>query len=348
MPASGLKDATPTLNRGNIEWKFFLLLAGEAGVKGSTAQGNVSAIHWAHWGQHFAIAAAYAACYELARYVSFQQWLLTAGLRLACLLLLPIRFWPALALGEGLPLLEDAILCASKFGTGWALAQSVPMVVLWMALLKPMRHRWELYDASGHVRMPMILAATLGTSIITAISTIIRVMLALQNTPEKWASIVPRDYFFAYLLGAYLGALTLTPLVLALRERMHAHRGEIISLAMIWRNSLLQDTLRWVVPTLVGLVWIVLSTQDEGIRQIARFGLIWPVIGLFWRYGWHGAAVGGMAASIALAITAQGPLDPAAIRIQVILALTISSCLWLGALASRRARVLTASASLKR
>ncbi|NII07178.1 MASE1 domain-containing protein [Luteibacter anthropi] len=342
-----MKDATPTLNRGNIEWKFFLLLAGEAGVKGSTAQGNVSAIHWAHWGQHFAIAAAYAACYELARYVSFPQWLLTAGLRLACLLLLPVRFWPALALGEGLPLLEEAALCASKFGTGWAIAQSVPMVVLWMALLKPMRLRWALHDEHGQVRMSMILAASLGTSIITASATSIRLMLALQHTPGKWPDIGSED-FFAYLLGAYLGALTLTPVVLALCERIHACRGETISLGTIWRSQLLRDVLWWTLPVVTGLVWMTLATHDEGIRQITRLALLPPVIGLAWRHGWHGAAVGGMVASVALAMTAHGALDPETIRVQVILALTISSCLWIGAYAARRSGSLIASASLKR
>ena len=335
------------MNGTGIGWIIFFLLAGETGVKGSTAQGTVSATHWAYWGQHLAIAAAYAACYELARYVSFQQWMLTAGLRLACLLLLPIRYWPALALGEGLPLLEDAMLCASKFGTGWAIAQSVPMVVLWMALLKPIRLHWELYDSRGHIRMSMILAATLGTSIITAASTTMRLMLALSHSPGKWPEIVASDYFFAYLLGAYLGALTLTPAVLAIRERVLGYRGDAISFAAAWQSPLMRDTLRWMVPIVAGLTSITLLTQDENLRQLARGAQLIPFIALAWRHGWHGASMGGMAASIALAVTAQGPLDPAVIRIQVVLALAISGGLWIGAHLARRPGSLTESVSLK-
>src|ERR1700754_237933 len=45
------------------------------------------------WGQNLALAAAYSALYEVARYLSFPQWMLTSGLRLAFLLLLPTRFW---------------------------------------------------------------------------------------------------------------------------------------------------------------------------------------------------------------------------------------------------------------
>ena len=317
-------------------------------MKGSTAQGTVSAAHWAIWGQHLAIAGAYAACYELARYVSLQQWLLTAGLRLACLLLLPVRFWPALALGEGLPLLENAVLCAEQFGTGWAIAQSVPEVVLWMVLLKPIRQHWTLRDHQGHVRMSVILVATLGTSIITAATTTIRVMLALQNSPGKWSSVVPSEFFFAYLLGGYLGALTLTPVVLAIRERMLNHGDALISLKTICRSPLLRDTLWWIAPTAAGLVWLTLSTHDEGTRQMMRMALLWPIAGLAWRHGWHGTALGGMVASIALAMTAQGSIDSAVIRIQVILALVISGGLWIGAHAARRPRSLTASVSLKR
>ena len=48
------------------------------------------------WGRYLAVAGAYAACYELTRNVSFSHWMLPAGLRLACLLLVPRRYWPAL------------------------------------------------------------------------------------------------------------------------------------------------------------------------------------------------------------------------------------------------------------
>lgn len=85
-----------------------------------------------------AIAAAYGAAYEFARHLSFPQWMITAGLRLACLFLLPLRYWPALALGEGSPLLETSLLCVSDLGIPWAISESVPMVVLWMALMKPL------------------------------------------------------------------------------------------------------------------------------------------------------------------------------------------------------------------
>jgi two-component system sensor histidine kinase UhpB len=318
-------------------------------VKGSTKTQRMAVVFpWAQWGQHLAIAAAYAGCYELTRHFSFPQWLLTAGLRLACMLLLPVRYWPALALGEGLPLLENAMLCGPKFGIAWAVAQSVPMVVLWMALLKPMRQRWSVHGTDGSVRMTMLLWATLATSIITALSTTLRLALALQHAPGKWPDIVAGEYFFAYLLGAYLGALTLTPLILAFRERFHALRGAPLTFAAIWRSPLLRDTLCWMLPAFVALTGTALATHHDGVRLVARLALLGPVLGLAWRHGWHGTAVGGMAASMALAITAQGPIDPATIRVQAVLAFSLSAALWIGAKASQRSPFLTAPASQER
>ncbi|HEY4145411.1 MASE1 domain-containing protein [Pinirhizobacter sp.] len=299
-------------------------------MKGSTEGEIVRAEPWV-WGQHVAIAAAYGVIYQLALHVSFPQFLLTTGLRLACLLLLPVRYWPAIALGEGLPLVENAILCAGKFGIPWAILASVPTVALWMPLLKPLRQRWPLHDPDGHLRMPMILAATLGAAVITAAITTVTLIAALLHTPGKWPDLSPVDFFFAYLLGAYLGALTLTPVILALHERFRALHDARLSIAVIWHSALFRDVLWWVLPALAAMAWLAITTQDDVVRQAARLALLWPVLGLAWRHGWHGTAVGGMAASLALAITAKGLLDPATLQVQVVLAFALSGTLMMGA-----------------
>lgn len=287
------------------------------------------------WGQHLAIAGAYAACYELTHYVSVSQWLLTAGLRLACLLLLPMRYWPALALGEGLPLLENAILCEPRFGWSWALSASVPMVVLWMAVMKPLLRRWPLFAPDGRVRMAVILTSALACSVITAVSTLLTVLTALPMAkPGKWSEVPLGHYFGAFVLGAYLGALTLTPVVLALHERVRDLKGAPIRLAAVLQSPLLQEMVCWVTPALVGLAWLVMVVPSPVVQQVARFGLVWPVVGMGWRHGWHGAAMAGMGASIALAATAEGVLDAPTLQIQLILALVLSGTLMMGARAA--------------
>lgn len=293
------------------------------------------------WGQHIAVAAAYAACYEVTRHVTFSHWILTAGLRLSCLLLVPVRFWPALALGEALPMAENAALSMPDFGVAWAVSASVPMIVLCMAWIKPLRNHWSLYAPSGQLRMGVVLAATMGCAILTAVKTVVTLMTALLATPDAWPDISVPTYFWAYVLGAYLGALTLTPSILALHERATSDAsGRAPS---IWRSPLLRDVVGWVAPSLAGLAWLALATSHDGAREMARLAMMLPVLGLALRHGWHGTAIAGMGASIALAATGTVLLEPAMIQCQVILALFLSVALTIGAKlpvrsASRRVR----------
>ncbi|WP_213948209.1 MASE1 domain-containing protein [Luteibacter sp. dw_328] len=292
---------------------------------------TATAVHWQAWGRHMAVAAAYIGFYELCRYVSFPQWMLMSGFRLTCLLLLPPRYWPAIVLGEALPLLENAVAWGPKFGIEWALLAAVPMALLWIPALKPLCARWPIHDAEGRPNMTAILMANLVTAIITAASTTVSLVLALRHNPGQWPDVVPGDYFFAYLLGAYLGALTLTPVVLALHERFRALRDAPLSVGSVWCSALLRDTLWWVLPALAMLAWVAVLTPNDELRTAARLAMLWPVFGLAWRHGWHGTAVGGMAASVALAMTAKDFLDPQMIRVQLVLAIALSGSLLWGA-----------------
>lgn len=306
-------------------------------MNGSTVKRlGIYAARWHRWGQYIAIASAYAAAYEVVRHITYSHWTLTAGLRLACLLLLPFRYWPALAVGETLPLVENAWLCETNFGPAWALSSSVPMIVLFMACVKPLRVRWTLYDDRGQLRMELLLAATLGCALITAVSTSLTLETALLSSPGAWPDISLVNYFWAYILGAYLGALTLTPILLALAER--ARQIPNTRLGDVSRSPMLRDVLLWL-PVLAVLTTLAIATTDDTIRQLARLGLLWPTIALAWRHGWHGTAVGGFAASVALAMTGTVLLDPAMVRAQVVLALALSGLLAVGPRAPRVVRV---------
>ena len=284
---------------------------------------------WNAWGPHFAVAAAYAACYEVTRHVTFSHWILTAGLRLACLLLMPRRFWPALAVGEALPMIENAVLCMPQFGVAWAVSASVPMIVLCMPWISFLSQRWGLYGPTGRLRMGMVLAATLGCAVLTAVKTVATLATALLHDPQAWPDISVPTYFWAYVLGAYLGALTLTPTILALHERAVADASA--STTSGWRSPLLRDVVFWVVPALSGLACLALATHSDAVRQLARLALMLPVLALALRHGWHGTAIAGMGASIALAVTGSTLLEPAMIQCQVVLALFLSAALVVGA-----------------
>lgn len=307
---------------------------------------NGSTANKATWGQLFAIAAAYAACYELARYFTNSHWALTAGLRLACLFLVPRRFWLALIIGETLPSIENALLHGPQFGAAWALAAAVPMVLLWIPVVGPLRRRWPLRAPDGSLRVGVLLSATLGCAVVTAVSSTMQLEAALMSNPGAWPEISAYAYFWAYLLGSYLGALTLTPTVLAMHERVSAVTS--VSLTQLWRSPLARDLAAWAVPMLAGLAWVAVATDHDMLRQTARFAFLLPLFGLAWRHGWHGSAVGGMLASIALAMTGGDLLDASVIRCQAVLALCISGTLLMGARRRHRRAIAPPAAQANR
>lgn len=279
------------------------------------------------WGQVLAVAAAYAACYEVAKYFSYSHWILTAGLRLACLLLVPYRFWPALVLGESLPVAQNALLHEEDFGWAWTAVSAIPFIPLCMPFVKAIRERMPLYDANGQLNATTILFATLVCALVTAVRTDVAVFAALIVTPdgwEAWRSEALID-LLAYVLGAYLGALSLAPLFLALGEWFR----ESVSWRRLLASRLTRDVAVGAAPLLLALA-ATASVSAGFSLEVLRLAMAVPVIALTARHGWKGTAIGATLGSIALATTSATLLDPAMIRAQVILALMISGSLMVG------------------
>ncbi|MDQ0010985.1 glucose-6-phosphate-specific signal transduction histidine kinase [Luteibacter jiangsuensis] len=286
------------------------------------------------WGRYVAVAGAYAACYELTRYFSFSHWTLTAGLRLACLLMAPKRYWPALAVGEALPIAEMAILHASLYGTLWAILASIPPILVCMPAVAWLRSRTTLLRPNGQINMGMIMLATLVCAMVTATdnSLVLATVVMDDGSPAPSPTL---PIFLAWALGSYLGALTLTPTIVALRERLAAQPGGVVAWRAVWRSSLTRDALLIVIPSLA-LLMIAASQATDGALQCARIAMSVPVVVLTWRHGWHGAAIGGMLASIAMASTSFQLQNPAMIQAQVVLAFVISTSLLFGIRVARR------------
>ena len=282
--------------------------------------------HWKAWGQHIAVVGAYAACYRLAYQLSVSHWELTVGLRLCCLLIVPVRLWPALALGEFLPVLENALLYMDDLGPAWAAAASVPQIVVCMACMLPLRRRWTLWMPNGQVRMQYLVFAALTCALMSALRDTTALWIALASSSQDWGpSVSVAIGFSAYLLGGYLGALTLAPAMLAIRDQIN----KTDSLTAVWRSPLFRDLCVWAVPVLVLLAWQA-NIHAGYVQQVARLAMVIPVIGMAYRHGWHGTALAGMVASIAMALTSSAMRDPVLIECQVALAFVLSACLLVG------------------
>lgn len=279
------------------------------------------------WGQIIAVAAAYAACYEVTRYFSYSHWILTAGLRLACLLLVPYRFWPALILGEALPVAQNALLHAEDFGWAWASVSAIPFIPLCMPFIKAIRERMPLYDGNGQINATTLLFATLACAAVTAVRTDLAVFAALIVNPDGWEAWRAEGLIdlLAYVLGAYLGALSLAPVLLATREWFR----DSLSWHRFFTSQLIRDVAVGALPLLIAITTAASASSGLGL-DVLRLATAVPVIALTLRHGWKGTAVGGLLSSVALATTSTVLLDPAMIRTQVILALVISGSLFAG------------------
>lgn len=284
------------------------------------------------WGRYVAVAGAYAACYELTRNFSFSHWMLPAGLRLACLLLVPRRFWPALAVGEFLPIAEMAALHASAFGVLWAVLNSVPPILVCMPAVMWVQRRASLLRPDGKINMGMILVATLLCSVAVSVeNTIAFVNLKMGDGSAPPA--MDTQLFLSWLLGCYLGALALTPTILAMRERLAA-QGHTVDWRAVLHSPLARESLV-LAPVLAALMF--LSSQVDGTPlQVIRMSMALPVVAMTFRHGWHGTAVSGLLASIALASTSFQMEDPSMIRAQVVLAFVLSTSLLFGVRVARR------------
>lgn len=285
------------------------------------------------WGPHLAVAAAYAACYEVTRYFSFSHWMLTAGLRLSCLLLVPKRLWPALAVGEMLPIAEMAILHADRFGVAWASIVSFPPIALCMPAVGWIQKRTALFGDDGQVSMNVILISALSCALAVTAGNYVAMASAVMGdgTPNPG---VPLSMPLIWFLGNFLGALTLTPSLLALRERIGRLKTPLAWMH-IYRSSMLREIFVIEGPVLLALLLGSLFVGGDALPYF-RMGMIVPVIVLTVRYGWHGAAVGGLLASVIQAATSSTVRDPAMIQAQALLAMVISTSLIWGARAARR------------
>lgn len=280
------------------------------------------------WHEQIAVAAAYAAVWEVARYFSFSHWMLPAGIRLACLLLVPRRYWIALVAGEALPVMTNGLMLISQFGWWYGLFASFPVIIPCIPVMLWLRRRASLFLPDGSVNMLLFGTASLVCALLAAI--VNDVMLAGALWPTEPGQAVPYvrllQAFFAYLLGSYLGALTLAPSLVALRLLVQQK-----DLRTIWQGPLARDLALAAGFLAIGAFGA--AHLDGAALMACRIAMVLPVLFVALRHGWHGAALCGTLASVALATTSAIVRDPAMIQAQAVFAAVLSTILMV---ASRR------------
>ncbi|HEX7814119.1 MASE1 domain-containing protein [Dyella sp.] len=278
------------------------------------------------WAQHMAVAVGYA----VAGYF-LQQWVIShfqpySGLRLALLLMLPRRFWPALAVGELASLGQVAIECGPLYGWGWAAMRAFPPILLAMPIVHAFRNHWPRLNDRLSANIAPMLACTLAVATVWATFS-----LATFMSLRVPAGYVPPPYYLLaarYFLGQCVGIITFTPILLWLNETLtRSHWREVWNEFIVDRLALESTVI--LLPSLAFLTWLAIKGSGE-LTQVARMAMFLPVAALTLRNGWRGAVIGSAMASICVMIAMPAARDPATVSAQAFITLTSGILMLLG------------------
>ncbi|WP_430390067.1 MASE1 domain-containing protein [Dyella sp. 20L07] len=290
------------------------------------------------WGRQWVIGAAYAIAYFLLQEVPTSMGSLPAGLRLACLLLAPYRYWPALILGECVPVAVNAWHNEGVLGWQGALVAALPPIAPLAVVVAWCRKRARLLHGHHQINMTLLLGTMLVGGLLAAVGDVIS-LEAMQAPLTDTVATSSAQILLGHLLGNYLGALALTPTIITLYLWLTDSERESETL---WKSRLGRDCMLGVMLPLLVLMGLAFSSHGDNL-QIFRIAMFLPVVWLTSRHGWQGAALGGTLASLVVTLTSAIAQEPAVIQTQALMAFAITTLLLLGARITQQAQSAQAS-----
>lgn len=284
---------------------------------------------WRGWPVHMAVAVAYALVYIAIRPFSDAHWALTSGLRIACLLLIPYRYWPALAVGELVPLTYMSWLCLDQFGIAWVVIRSIPPIATAMPIAWYCRRRLGLFPAPNVIDVKALLICVLTSSLTWALISYAAMLVAIPPAnPDERPT--PMD-FVAMFVGNYVAILSIVTWPLLLKIALNGRPFKELLHAVL-DAPLTRDSAFIMLPSLVVLSFVSLHISADW-KQTSQMLLFIPVLWLTVKYGWRGTAVSGPLAvtCICLITTELDTPDPAVIQIQASIAFAVTCLFFMGA-----------------
>jgi two-component system, NarL family, sensor histidine kinase FusK len=266
----------------------------------------------------------YIAAYTLIRPLSDAHWQLTAGLRLALLLLVPYRYWVALAIGDAATNIYQSSLSVAKFGLPWAVADSVPPIALAMPVVWFCKEKLPLFPSRRLVNFQALLLCTLVVPAVWALDNYATMLLA--KNPGIEITPVLAVYLF---VGSYVALLTTIPWVIL--AKLEFHSGAWIKrLRGFVKGSLAVDASGILIPSQLILSWLTLHGKED--KQIYCLFMFMPVAWLTLKHGWRAAVIGGtvVVACINVLMNYDTP-DLVVLQVQAIIAFAITCLIAMGA-----------------
>lgn len=282
---------------------------------------------WANaWFRHIAVALAFAVGTSLFRAMIIPHWVLLCGFHLSVLLLVRYRYWPALLVGEAVSLAHLSYAYAHQLGMAWAILNLVPSTLLVMPIAYLCREKWRLFPTRDTVNMGTLLACSLLAAGTMTFNNLL--LLLLTKASPEYGPIHYDQVLSHWMLGNYLGILTVVPLVLAVHQSSRRYDWHILPIRTMESRLVLESTFL-LVPALLLLIWAGHAIPQA--REIAQMAMFMPMVWLALRHGWMGAAIGGTAASFAVIALMPERSDQSTLQAEVVIAFAVTAMLLMGA-----------------
>lgn len=221
-----------------------------------------------------ALAAVYALVCWAARQYSIDQFNLTAGVRVAALLVCPPRLWAYLILGEYAYFAQVRIPMIDKYGLAWVVLGSACLMPAVALVVQLHRRRMQVTSETW------LLSVAACAAVLTA-------LIKLSLSHLLWP-IPPANPFLTsavrYALGDYIGILTLAPLALLWARRSTPYDWNV------WRRPATVASLASLLA--IGVFAALLPEASAAAKTSLQLLMAVPVIVLTCMHGWRGAAIG--------------------------------------------------------
>jgi MASE1 len=276
---------------------------------------------WSDTAKGLVLSAAYCASFLGAWCLSFDQWYLPAGLRAVSLLFVPYRYWPYLFAGDAAALLVMRVPKAEQYSALWAYLSPFLLMPMVSSLALLLRNKLKT-DQDKTRWLPL---AAISIAVWSSISNmILNYCLYGPRASVSFANL------YKFSIGDYLGILMVALPVLLFLGR---HNGQVKP------RHAVRDTL--IAGAAIFTLYCVAAVPalEAAFHQGLLMLMLLPVVGLTFRHGWRGAAIGILAVNIVTAMkipymNTPGTYDAEIFVTQQALAVAATGLLMLGTVIS--------------
>lgn len=219
------------------------------------------------------LAGLYALAYWTARHFSFDQLYLPAGVRVATLLLVPPRWWPYLLVGEYGHFAYARHTMIDTYGLTWAILGSAFLMPAVMLIL-------HLYRRMMEPKTDLWLMSIAATSafVVTTLNLAFSHLLWPTPPTTPFGTNVVR-----FLVGDFIGILTLAPLALLWNMRGNRHS--------VMPGLVLPTAICFILMSLLAAAVLWIPTNSPSAKTDVLLLMALPAMALTCMHGWRGAAI---------------------------------------------------------